>query len=73
MEDYNVEGRLVTKDDWENWLKMKEEYSDRHLSNIPEPPTKKETKAIIIIFVNPKYNPNAPMSFTSPSPIASFP
>lgn len=27
MEDYNVEGRLITKDDWENWLKSKEEES----------------------------------------------
>ena len=41
MEEYNVEGRLITKDDWEHWLKMKEEYSDRHLSNIPEAPLKK--------------------------------
>ena len=27
MEDYNVEGRLITKDDWEKWLKSKEEES----------------------------------------------
>ena len=24
MTDYNVEGRLITKDDWEKWLKSKE-------------------------------------------------
>ena len=33
----------------------------------------KETNAITIIFDNPKYNPNAPISFTSPNPIASLP
>ena len=27
MTDYNVEGRLITKDDWEKWLKSKEEES----------------------------------------------
>ena len=48
MEDYNVEGRLITKDDWEKWLKMKEEYSDRHLSNIPEPSAKKESRYAVI-------------------------
>ena len=47
MEDYNVEGRLITKDDWENWLKMKEENSNRHLSNIPEP-SKKESRYAVI-------------------------
>ena len=25
MEKYNVEGRLITKDDWEKWLKSKED------------------------------------------------
>ena len=29
MTDYNVEGRLITKDDWEKWLKSKEEESDK--------------------------------------------
>ena len=32
-----------------------------------------ETNVIAIIFDSPKYNPNAPISFTSPNPIASFP
>ena len=27
MTDYNVEGRLITKDDWEKWLKSKKEES----------------------------------------------
>ena len=44
MEDYNVKGRLITKDDWEKWLKSKEEESDRRLSNIPEPSVKKERR-----------------------------
>ena len=48
MTDYNVEGRLITKDDWENWLKMKEEYSDRHLSNMPETSAKKESRYAVI-------------------------
>ena len=48
MEDYNVKDRIITNEDWEKWLKMKEEYSDRHLSNIPETPTKKETKYAVI-------------------------
>ena len=48
MEDYNVEDRLITKEDWENWLKSKEEYSDKRLSNMPETPTKKETKYAVI-------------------------
>ena len=52
MTDYNVEGRLITKEDWENWLKMKEEYSHRHLSNIPEPSAKKESRYAVI-----KWNP----------------
>ena len=34
---------------------------------------KNDTNDTIIIFVSPKYNPSAPISFTSPSPIASFP
>ena len=29
MTDYNVEGRLITKDDWEKWLKSKEEESTK--------------------------------------------
>ena len=48
MTDYNVEDRLITKDDWEKWLKMKEEYSDRHLSNIPEPSAKKESRYAVM-------------------------
>lgn len=48
MTDYNVEGRLITKDDWENWLKMKEENSNRHLSNITEPSSKKEIRYAVI-------------------------
>ena len=48
MEDYNVEDRLITKEDWENWLKSKEEYSDKHISNRPEPSAKKESKDAVI-------------------------
>ena len=48
MTEYNVEGRLITKDDWENWLKMKEENSNRHLSNIPEISAKKESRYAVI-------------------------
>ena len=48
MEDYNVEDRLITKEDWENWLKSKEEYSDRHLSNMPETSAKKESRYAVI-------------------------
>lgn len=48
MTDYNVEGRLITKDDWENWLKMKEEYSNKLLSNISEPSVKKEIRYAVI-------------------------
>ena len=36
-------------------------------------PIKKDNNVIMIIFVNPKYSPNAPISLTSPSPIASLP
>lgn len=48
MEDYNVKDRLITKEDWEKWLKLKEEHSDKRLSNMPETPTKKETKYAVI-------------------------
>lgn len=48
MEDYNVEDRLITKEDWEKWLKLKEEYSDKRLSNMPEPSAKKESKYAVI-------------------------
>ena len=48
MEDYNVKDRLITKEDWEKWLKLKEEHSDKRLSNMPETPTKKETKYDVI-------------------------
>ncbi len=48
MTDYNIEDRIITKDDWENWLKMKEENSNRHLSNIPEPSDKKEIRYSVI-------------------------
>lgn len=48
MEEYNVEDRLITKEDWENWLKSKEEYSNKRLSNMPETPIKKETKYAVI-------------------------
>lgn len=48
MEDYNVEDRLITKEDWEKWLKLKEEHSDKRLSNMPETPIKKETKYAVI-------------------------
>lgn len=30
-------------------------------------------RVIVTIFANPKYSPSAPMNFTSPNPIASFP
>ncbi len=36
-------------------------------------PIKKETNVMIIILDKPKNNPNAPISLTSPNPIASFP
>ena len=36
MEDYNIEDRLITKDDWENWLKLREEYSRKSISNTTE-------------------------------------
>ena len=36
MNDYNVKDRLITQEDWEKWLKLKEEYSDKHISNMPE-------------------------------------
>ena len=36
-------------------------------------PIKNDNNVTAIIFDNPKYNPNAPISFTSPNPIASFP
>ena len=48
MKDYNVKDRLITKEDWEKWLKLKEEHSDKRLSNMPETPTKKETKYAVI-------------------------
>ena len=48
MEDYTADGRLITTDDWENWMKSKEEYSDKRLSNMRETPTKKETKYAVI-------------------------
>ena len=48
MEDYNVEDRLITNEDWEYWLKSKKEYTDKRLSNMPETPTKKETKYAVI-------------------------
>ena len=36
-------------------------------------PIKKETSVMIIILDKPKYKPNAPINFTSPNPMASFP
>lgn len=36
-------------------------------------PIKNEIKETIIILVNPKYKPSAPINFTSPNPIAFFP
>ena len=36
-------------------------------------PIKNDIMEIAIIFVSPKYIPNAPISFTSPSPNASLP
>ena len=58
MEDYNVKDRLITKEDWEKWLKLKEEHSDKRLSNMPETPTKKETKyAVIEWHKYPEENP----------------
>lgn len=48
MEDYNVEDRLITKEDWEKWLKLKEEHSDKRLSNIPETSAKKESRYAVI-------------------------
>lgn len=48
MTDYNVEDRIITKDDWENWMKMREEYSDKHISNMSEPSAKKESKYDVI-------------------------
>lgn len=48
MTDYNVEDRIITKDDWEKWLKSKEEESDRRLSNMPEPSAKKEIRYSVI-------------------------
>ncbi len=36
-------------------------------------PSKNAIKDIIIIPLRPKYKPNAPISLTSPKPIASFP
>ena len=36
MNDYNVEGRLITKDDWEYWLKLREEYSRKSISKTTE-------------------------------------
>ena len=59
MEDYKVEGRLITKDDWEKWLKSKEEYFDKCLSNIPEPSVKKESRyAVIEWHPYPEEKPN---------------
>ena len=48
MKEYDSKDRLITKDDWEKWLKLKEEHSDKRLSNMPETPTKKETKYAVI-------------------------
>ncbi len=36
-------------------------------------PIKNDSNVITIMFESPKYSPNAPISFTSPNPIASFP
>ena len=36
-------------------------------------PIKNDSSVITIMFDRPKYIPNAPISFTSPKPIASFP
>lgn len=48
MKEYDSKDRLITKDDWEKYLKLKEEHSDKRLSNMPETPTKKETKYAVI-------------------------
>ena len=48
MKDYNVEDRLITKEDWENWLKLRKEYSGKRLPNMSEAPIKKETKYAVI-------------------------
>ena len=46
------------------------------MANIPSitiPANSSESTTVKMIFDNPKYNPNAPISFTSPNPMASFP
>ena len=48
MNDYNVKDRIITKEDWEKWLKSKEEYSDKRISNMQETLTKKENKYAVI-------------------------
>ena len=48
MEEYNVEDRLITKDDWEKYLKLKEEHSNKPLSNLPEASDEDGSKYIVI-------------------------
>ena len=48
MEDYKVEGRLITKDDWENWLKSREKESVIQFQNRIKAPAKKESRYAVI-------------------------
>ena len=48
MNNYNVKDRIITKEDWDKWLKSKEEYSDKRISNMQETLTKKENKYAVI-------------------------
>lgn len=48
MKEYDSKDRLITKDDWEKWLKLKEEHSDKRLSTCQKHQLKKETKYAVI-------------------------
>lgn len=48
MKEYDSKDRLITKEDWENWLKLKEEHSDKPLLNLPEASDEDGSKYAVI-------------------------
>lgn len=48
MKEYDSKDRLITKDDWQKYLKSKEEYSDKPLLNLPETSDEDGSKYTVI-------------------------
>lgn len=48
MKEYDSKDRLITKDDWQKYLKSKEEYSDKPLLILPETSDEDGSKYTVI-------------------------